>query len=135
MSMDVASIGTEIALPFVYAACRRYGLPYDVESGGAMIWWAGYESGSIRAMMGWADYEPHTLAVFGPFGDGSQTEDMWMTHLLRSMDFARGTIVIVPASPSLYIRLQSAQLERYGECRREPVPLEPNGTRIEDELL
>lgn len=116
MSIDVTAVGREIALPFVVGACQRYELPYDPDSGEAMIWWAGFERGGIRAVMGWACNAPG-LVVFGPFGDGSRIEDVWITEMLCSMSRPGYALVVIPASPSLYIRRQSQQLELYGECR------------------
>jgi hypothetical protein len=123
VALDVRQIGGEIARPFVEGACCRYELPYDPQSGSAMLWYAGIERGGLRAVMGWADTPDLSVTadpvilVIGPFGDGSGFEDVWMNELLRSMQIVRAQFVVVPASPSLFIRRQSAQLERYGMVR------------------
>ena len=61
--------------------------------------------------------DEETLAIFGPFGDGSGCEETWMVDLLRSMQCIDVAWIVIPASPSLYIRRQSARLESYGARR------------------
>ncbi len=117
--LNVCAVGDDLARPFVYGACDRYEMPFDPESGDAMLWWAGFDRGGIRSILGWAE-EPsviNTIVIVGPFGDGSGFEETWMNELLLSMQIVSAQFVVIPASPSLFIRRQSAQLERYGTCR------------------
>lgn len=115
--MTVVAIGGEIARPFAFNACKRYELPYDPESGDGLLWWAGIERGSVRAALAWSPIDDETLAIFGPFGDGSSCEESWMVDLLRAMQCIDVAWIVIPASPSLYIRRQSARLESYGARR------------------
>lgn len=115
--MVVAAIGDEIARPFAFSACQRYELSYDPDSGDGLFWWAGIERGSVRATLAWSQVDEETLAIFGPFGDGSGCEESWMVDLLRSMQCIDVAWIVIPASPSLYIRRQSARLESYGARR------------------
>ena len=116
--MIVVALGPEVARPFVHAACVRYKVAFDPESGGDVIWWGGIERQGVHAIAGWAPSgDDEHLILFGPFGDGSGFEDVWMNEILHAMQTVSASFIVIPASPSLFIRRQSAQLERYGSCR------------------
>lgn len=114
---EIVAVGSEIAMPFVSAACRRYEVPFDAESGTGVVWWAGHQWGSIRAIAGWAEIDGCDIALFGPFGDGSRFDDVWINEMLAAHHYSGVKFIVIPASPSLFVRRQSAQLERYGTVR------------------
>lgn len=116
--MELVALRSDLVTPFVYAACRRYNIAYDPDSGDDVIWWAGIDTARrVRAAAGWSEGADGDIVLTGPFGDGSHVEEVWMNELLRAMAPVNVRFVVIPASPSLFLRRQSAQLERYGMFR------------------
>jgi hypothetical protein len=76
----VVRITEDMARPFVYDYCQRWGIPFDrdegMEYGQAVLWVGSFYKGSLRAVIGLlaVDPLPDEVYIYGFYGDGTVSE-------------------------------------------------------------
>lgn len=85
----VSRVPEEIARPFVYDYCTRWGIPFDrdeaMEYGQAVLWVGAFYKGSLRAVIGLlaVDEIPDEVYIYGFYGDGTVSEKRPLRALIE----------------------------------------------------